>query len=99
MAPVFVTLSDLEHHSPVAGLLKCNSSNTCAAFYLISTDSVLAQSLSKSWASWPIYSVDRQIDGAKRSIPNRWLYSWHGILLLPHMPTCHDVTAKCDNSG
>ena len=36
------TLNDLEGHSPVAGLLKCNPSNICAAFYTISTDSVLA---------------------------------------------------------
>jgi len=36
-----VTLSDLEGHSAVAGLLKFNLSNirVCAAFYTISTDS------------------------------------------------------------
>ena len=39
MAPVFVTLNDLEGHSPVAGLFKCNPSNICAVFYQISTDS------------------------------------------------------------
>ena len=38
MAPVLVTLSDLEGHSPVAGLFKCNPSNICAVFYQISTD-------------------------------------------------------------
>ena len=32
MAPVLVTLNDLEGHSPVAGLFKCNPSNTCAVF-------------------------------------------------------------------
>ena len=37
-----VTLNDMEGHSPVAGLFKCNPSNICAAFYTISTDSVLA---------------------------------------------------------
>ena len=37
-----VSLNDLEGHSPVAGLFKCNLSNICAAFYTISTDSVLA---------------------------------------------------------
>ena len=42
MAATAVTLNDLEGHSPVAGLLKCNPSNTCAAFYTISTGSVLA---------------------------------------------------------
>ena len=47
MALVLVTLNDLEGHSPVAGLFKCNPSNICAAFYQISTDSVLAQSLSE----------------------------------------------------
>ena len=51
MAPVLVTLYDLEGHSQVAGLLKCNPSNICAVFYQISTDSVLARSLSDSWAS------------------------------------------------
>ena len=39
MAPVLVTLNDLEGHSPVAGLFKCNPSNICAVFYQISTDS------------------------------------------------------------
>ena len=39
MASVLVTLNDLEGHSPVAGLFKCNSSNICAVFYQISTDS------------------------------------------------------------
>ena len=40
MAATAVTLNDLEGHSPVVGLFKCNPSNTCAAFYTISTDSV-----------------------------------------------------------
>ena len=39
MAPVLVTLNDLEGHSPVAGLFKCNPSNIYAVFYQISTDS------------------------------------------------------------
>ena len=51
MAPVLVTLNDREGHSPVAGLFKCNPSNICAAFYQISADSMLAQSLSDRWAS------------------------------------------------
>jgi len=51
MAPVLVTLNDLEGHSPVAGLFTCNASNICAVLYQISTDSVLARSLSDSWAS------------------------------------------------
>ena len=42
MATTAVTLNDLESHSPVAGLFKCNLSNICAEFYTISTDSVLA---------------------------------------------------------
>ena len=42
MAATAVTLNDLKGHSPVAGLFKCNPSNICAAFYTISTDSVLA---------------------------------------------------------
>ena len=35
MAPVSVTLNDLEGHSPAAGLFKCIPSNICAAFYQI----------------------------------------------------------------
>ena len=45
MAATSVTLSDLEVPSPVAGFFKCNPSNICAAFYTISTDSVLARFL------------------------------------------------------
>ena len=40
MAPMLVTLNDLERHSPVAGVYKCNQSNIFAAFYNISTESV-----------------------------------------------------------
>ena len=42
MAATAVILNDIEGHSEVAGLLKCNPSNICAAFYTIATDSVLA---------------------------------------------------------
>jgi len=42
MAATAVTLNDLEDHSPVSGIFKCNPSNIYAAFYTISTDSVLA---------------------------------------------------------
>ena len=45
IAAMEMTLNDLEGHLPVAGLFKCNPSNICAAFYTISTDSVLAQFL------------------------------------------------------
>ena len=52
MAPVLVTLNDLEGHFPrsfpLAGLF---TNHICAAFYQISTDSALARSLSDSWAS------------------------------------------------
>ena len=41
MASAAATLNDLEGHSQVAGLFKCNPSNICAAFYTISTESVL----------------------------------------------------------
>ena len=51
IAATAVTLNDLEGQSPVAGLLKCNPSNICAAFHTISTDSVLARSLFDSRAS------------------------------------------------
>ena len=42
MVATAVTLNDLEGHSPVADVFTCNPSNICAAFYTISTDSVLA---------------------------------------------------------
>ena len=48
MAPVLVTLNDLD---PGCRPFKCNPSNSCAVFYQISTDSVIARSLSDSWAS------------------------------------------------
>jgi len=43
MAATEVALNDLEGHSPVVGLFKCNLSNIYryAAFYTILTDSVL----------------------------------------------------------
>ena len=45
MAATAVTLNDLQGHSLVAGFFKCNPANICAAFYTISTDSVLAARL------------------------------------------------------
>jgi len=36
--PSPVTLGNLESHSPVAGLIKCNSTNICATFRTVSTD-------------------------------------------------------------
>ena len=50
MASTAVTLNDLGH-SPVTGLFKCNPSNVCAAFYTISTESVVARFLFISRAS------------------------------------------------
>ena len=46
MAATAVTLNDLEGHLPIAVLFKCNLLNICAEFYTISTDSVLAVTLS-----------------------------------------------------
>ena len=51
MAAMAVTLNDLENHSPVTGLFKCNPSNICAAYNTISTDSVLPWFLGISRAS------------------------------------------------
>ena len=45
MVATVVTLNDLEGHSSAAGLFKCNPSNMYAAFYTISTDSILARFL------------------------------------------------------
>jgi len=46
MVAMAVTLNNLEGNSPVADVFICNPSNICAAFYMISTDSVLA------WFLW-----------------------------------------------
>ena len=51
MVATAVTLNDLEGHSPVADVFTCNPSNICAAFYMISTDSVLAWFVGISRAS------------------------------------------------
>ena len=51
MPATAVPLNDLEGHSPVAGLFKCNPSNIYTSFYRISTDSVLARFLCISRAS------------------------------------------------
>ena len=45
MAATAVTSNDLQGHSTVAGLFKCNPLNMCGAFYTISTDSVVARFL------------------------------------------------------
>ena len=44
MASTAVTLNDSGGHSPIAGFFKCNPLNICAAFYTISTGSVLCVS-------------------------------------------------------
>ena len=41
IAPFLMTLNDLEGYSPIAAIFKCDSSNICAAFDNISTDSAL----------------------------------------------------------
>ena len=61
MAATAVTSNDLQGHSPVVGLFMCNPSNTCAAFYTISTDSVLARFLYISRASSDIRALWRSV--------------------------------------
>ena len=56
MAATAVTLNDLQGHSQVACLFKCNPSNIYAAFYTNSTDSVLVVLLSIN-QSIEIFSV------------------------------------------
>ena len=51
MVATAVTLNDLEGHSPLADVFKCNPSNICAASYTISAKSVLAWFLCISRAS------------------------------------------------
>ena len=69
MTPVLVTLNDLEGHSPVADLFKCNPSNICAVFYHISTDSALARSLSDSWASRSLSILSENKNNGKPTDP------------------------------
>jgi len=38
LVPFAVALNDLEGHSPVTGFIKCNSTNICATFRMVSTD-------------------------------------------------------------
>ena len=68
MAAAAVTLNDLEGHSPVSDVFTCNPSNICAAFYTISTDSVLA------WFLWIVNSSVKNghnisTDVARRAVP------------------------------
>ena len=49
--PTAVTLNDLEGHSPLADVFKCNPSNVYAASYTISTNSVLTWFMRISRAS------------------------------------------------
>ena len=86
MTAMAVTLNDLEGHSLVAGLYKCNLSNVCAAFYTISTESVLARFLCISRAS---------------CYKQNWLFNTINAILL-HIPVhfyvhnalCHRVVCR-----
>ena len=73
MVAMAVTLDDLEGHSPVAEVFTCNPSNICAAFYTISTDSVLAWFLWISRAFWSIAQSKNghniSTDVARRAVP------------------------------
>jgi len=69
MVATVVTLNDLERYSSVAGLFKCNPSNSCAAFYTISTDSVLAPFLCISRAFCWFLTFGRS--GAQSRAPER----------------------------
>jgi len=51
MVATAMTLNDLEGHSSLADVFKCNPSNICVAFYTISTDSVFVWFLCISRAS------------------------------------------------
>ena len=56
MAAMVVTLNDLQSHSQVVCLFKCNPSNIYAAFYTNSTDSMLAVPL--RYLNFPYKSGD-----------------------------------------
>ena len=73
MVATAVILNDLEGHSPVADVFTCNPSNICAAFYTISTDSVLAWFLwiSRASCQWLSQKNGHNIstDVARRAVP------------------------------
>ena len=74
MVATAVTLNDLEGHSPLADVFKCNPSNICAAFYTISTDNVLAWFLCISRASCKYIAQSKNgrnisTDVARRAVP------------------------------
>ena len=57
------TLDDLEGHSPVAGLIKCNSTNIYATFCTVSTNAAHRAVRGDSWTScnnfWRACSIER----------------------------------------
>ena len=84
MAPVLVTLNDLEDHSPVEGLFKRNPSNICAVSYQISTHSMLARSLCNSWASCKNSFTSKQNDNSvvKQDHHTLNVYSYSTLWLI-----------------
>ena len=79
MAPTVVTLNDFQGHSPVAGLFKCNPSNIYAAFYMGSTDSVLAVHLRQ--LNFTYESGDYRQENSlfqKHGKWSKWLITIHG---------------------
>ena len=77
MAATAVTLNDPEGHSQVAGLFKCNPSNICAAFYTISTDSVLAVPV--SYLSFLYESGNYRQENNLCSKHKKWIITTHAI--------------------
>ena len=65
MAATAVTLNDLEGHSQVADLLKCNPSNICTAFYTILTDSVLVLPIGVSSGDYRMIVYARNTESAQ----------------------------------
>ena len=60
-AATAVTYNDLEGHSPVAGLSKCNPSNICAVVYTISTECAHSTSMLEKlllWATFSFFSTE-----------------------------------------
>ena len=81
MAATAVTLNDLEGHSPVAGLFQCNPSNICAAFYTISTDSVLAVPLRQ--LNFLYESGDQRQENSLCQKHGKWIQDTQGAFRKP----------------
>ena len=90
MAATMVTLNDLERYLSVAGLFKCNPSNIYAAFYTISTDSMLARFLCISRAS----CLNKDLTMLRWNDQYRDWSRWLNVLMQELLTLCFQVLTE-----